>query len=90
MKGYFLTAKGELCSEKGHFAVDNIKLCEEAANELRYDFKEKEWPDYPDWPQGCYGVGPDTFGSKRVFFNPNPIGSSNDEARQICKPRGTE
>ena len=80
-KGYFTTAKGKLCSETGNFAVDDIETCHEAAEELRYHFKNTE--DLPDWPKGCYQAN-------NVYFNQHPTGSSNDEARQICKPRDKE
>ena len=80
-KGYFTTAKNKLCSETGDFAVADIETCHEAAEELRYRFKNTE--DLADWPKGCYQAN-------NVYFNQHPTGSSNDEARQICKPRGKE
>ena len=78
-KGYFTTAKNKLCSETGDFAVADIGTCHEAAEELRLNFKNTE--DLADWPKGCYQAN-------NVYFNKHPTGSSNPEARQICKPRG--
>ena len=85
IQGYFQTKKGKLCSEKGDFAVDDIKACEDAANYFGYDFKRTA--DLPNWPKGC-SIFDGVYGD--VYFNLNPTDSSNVEARQICEIRDEE
>ena len=79
---HILTSEDRLCSHNGDIAVDDLKTCKEAADELGKPFKITEDKDKPDeMPNGCYLSG-------EVYFNQNASGSSNYNARQICQPRG--
>ena len=69
---------GELCSENGHFVVDNIERCEYAAEELSIVFAHSE--NSAAFPKGCYQYIED----RSVYFNPHKIGSANSKASQIC------
>ena len=82
--GYFRTAKGKLCSEDGDLALDDERTCREIAKDFNATFVAAGSITYH--PKGCY-----TYPSEEIdhaYFNRHSNGSSNSNARQICKHRG--
>ena len=78
--GYFLSAKGTLCTDDGNIPVDDIETCQVAIEELNESFEGLE--NYASWKKGCYLYG------SYAYFHRNLTGHRKGSTRQICKSTG--
>ena len=82
---YFRSQRGELCSDDGYLAVNDIETCKAATLTLNSNsnYKFENAVNFDNLPKGCY-----LFQYQTVYFNHHSTGSKNDRANQICKPGG--